>query len=138
MKLSDIQARCDRVPFFRHLGFSVTEANHTHFVASMPFEQRHIGNPLLGTYHGGIIASFMEALASLTVLGDLNSLPPKPVNLTVDYLRPGLPGTLNARASMALAGLAKRLFIKAWPPRSGRLTRRILTIFWRGLPPAKT
>ena len=104
MKLSDIQARCDRVPFFRHLGFSVTEANHTHFVASMPFEQRHIGNPLLGTYHGGIIASFMEALASLTVLGDLNSLPPKPVNLTVDYLRPGLPGTLNERASILRRG----------------------------------
>ena len=82
----------------------MTEANHTHFVASMPFEQRHIGNPLLGTYHGGIIASFMEALASLTVLGDLNSLPPKPVNLTVDYLRPGLPGTLNARASILRRG----------------------------------
>jgi acyl-coenzyme A thioesterase PaaI-like protein len=46
----------------------------------------------------------MEALASLTVLGDLNSLPPKPVNLTVDYLRPGLPGTLNARASILRRG----------------------------------
>ncbi len=47
MKLSDIQARCDRVPFFRHLGFTVTEAKDTHFVARMPFEQRHIGNPVL-------------------------------------------------------------------------------------------
>ncbi|KQB95631.1 thioesterase [Loktanella sp. 1ANDIMAR09] len=104
MKLLDIQARCDRVPFFRHLGFSVTEVNDMQILAIMPFEQRHIGNPMLDTYHGGIIASFMEAIASLTVLGDLNSPPPKPVNLTVDYLRPGLPGTLNARASILRRG----------------------------------
>ena len=104
MNLNDIQARCDRVPFFRHLGFSVTEANDTHFVASMPFEERHIGNPMLETYHGGIIASFMEALASLTVLDDMASPPPKPINLTVDYLRPGLPGTLNTRATVSRKG----------------------------------
>tara|TARA_E500000318_G_scaffold78156_1_gene73067 strand:+ start:24499 stop:24900 length:402 start_codon:yes stop_codon:yes gene_type:complete len=104
MKLRDIQARCDRVPFYRHLGFSVTETSDTHFVACMPFEQRHIGNPVLDTYHGGIIASFMEAIASLTVLDDLESPPPKPINLTVDYLRPGLPGTLNTRAMVSRKG----------------------------------
>ena len=125
MKLSDIQARCDRVPFFRHLGFSVTEANDTHFVARMPFEQRHIGNPVLDTYHGGVIASFMEAIASLTVLGDLASPPPKPINLTVDYLRPGLPGTLNTRATVS---------------RKGRRMASVETIAWledEGKPVAK-
>jgi len=104
MKLNDIQARCDRVPFFRHLGFSVTEANASQFVARMPFEQRHIGNPVIDTYHGGIIASFMEAIGSLTVLDDVQSPPPKPINLTVDYLRPGLPGTLNTRATITRKG----------------------------------
>jgi acyl-coenzyme A thioesterase PaaI-like protein len=40
MKRLDIQARCDRVPFFRHLGFSVTEVNDMQILAIMPFEQR--------------------------------------------------------------------------------------------------
>jgi uncharacterized protein (TIGR00369 family) len=92
------------VPFFRFLDFSVLEADETQILAQMPFAQRHIGNPVLDTYHGGIIASFMEAIASLCVLDDMNAPLAKPINLSVDYLRPGYAGTLNTRAFVTKKG----------------------------------
>ncbi len=70
----------------------------------MPFAERHIGNPVLDTFHGGIIASFMETIASLTVMDGKDAPHPKPINLTVDYLRPGLPGVLNTRATISRKG----------------------------------
>ena len=44
-------------------------------------------------YHGGIIASFMEATAAIAVRPDFAEAPAKPINLTVDYLRPGVKGS---------------------------------------------
>ena len=104
MNITDIQARCDRVPFFRFLGFTVLQANETDLLAEMPFDERHIGNPVLETYHGGIIASFMEAIASVHVLDDINAPPAKPINLTIDYLRPGFSGKLSTRATILRKG----------------------------------
>ena len=104
MNIIDIQARCDRVPFFRFLDIKFVEADSTQILAQMPFADRFIGNPVLDTYHGGIIASFMETVASLSVLDDMNAPPAKPINLTVDYLRPGFAGTLTTRATISRKG----------------------------------
>ena len=108
MNIKDIQARCDRVPFFRFLDFTITKVDDTQLMAQMPFAERHIGNPVLETFHGGIIASFMEAIASICVLDDITDDPAKPINLTVDYLRPGLAGTLTTRATITKKG-------RRWP-----------------------
>jgi len=104
LNIIDIQARCDRVPFFRFLDIKFVEADSTQILAQMPFADRFIGNPVLDTYHGGIIASFMETVASLSVLDDMNAPPAKPINLTVDYLRPGFAGTLTTRATISRKG----------------------------------
>lgn len=104
MKKSSLQALRDRVPFFRFLDFSVTALTEDSIAACMPFADRHIGNPVLDNYHGGIVASFMEATASLSVSGDWENKPPKPINLTVDFLRPARPGQLNARAVVSRKG----------------------------------
>lgn len=104
MNIIDIQARCDRVPFFRFLDIQFVEADSTQILARMPFAERFIGNPVLDTYHGGIIASFMETVASLSVLDDMNAPPAKPINLTVDYLRPGFASTLTTRATISRKG----------------------------------
>jgi uncharacterized protein (TIGR00369 family) len=117
MNAADLQTRCARVPFFRFLDFSVTEMTNDCVVASMPFAERHIGNPVLDTYHGGIISSFMEAAASLCLFDDWEQKRLKPINLSVDFLRPSLPGkTLNARAVIS---------------RRGRRTASIEAIAWQ-------
>ena len=92
MDVQTANANVSRVPFFLHSE------------AEMTFDDRHIGNPVMEYYHGGIIASFMEATAAIAVQPDFADVPAKPINLTVDYLRPGVKGPLFARANVTRKG----------------------------------
>lgn len=104
MTLEDLQAQCERVPFFRFLDFTILEAEDDAILASLVQSDRHIGNPVIGAFHGGIMASFMEAMASVTVSHNWDILRPKPINLTIDYMRPALAGTLFTRAKVSRKG----------------------------------
>ena len=102
--LQTVNAHVSRVPFFRFLNFEVRSLDGLHAKAEMTFADRHIGNPIMEYYHGGIIASFMEATAAIAVQPDFAVVPAKPINLTVDYLRPGVKGPLFARANVTRKG----------------------------------
>ena len=104
MNLQTVSANVARVPFFRFLNFEVQSMDDFHAEAEMTFEAHHIGNPIMEHYHGGIIASFMEATAAIAVQPDFTEVPAKPINLTVDYLRPGVKGPLYARANVTRKG----------------------------------
>lgn len=104
MNLQTVNANVARVPFFRFLNFEVQSMDDFHAEAEMTFEAHHIGNPIMEHYHGGIIASFMEATAAIAVQPDFTEVPAKPINLTVDYLRPGVKGPLYARANVIRKG----------------------------------
>lgn len=104
MDLQTVNAHVSRVPFFRFLNFEVQSLDSLHAEAEMTFDDRHIGNPIMEYYHGGIIASFMEATAAIAVQPDFADVPAKPINLTVDYLRPGVKGPLFARANVTRKG----------------------------------
>jgi uncharacterized protein (TIGR00369 family) len=104
MDLQTVNAHVSRVPFFRFLNFEVQSLDSLHAEAEMTFDDRHIGNPIMEYYHGGIIASFMEATAAVAVQPDFADVPAKPINLTVDYLRPGVKGPLFARANVTRKG----------------------------------
>ena len=66
--LQTVNAHVSRVPFFRFLNFEFQSLDSLHAEAEMTFDDRHIGNPIMEYYHGGIIASFMEATAAIAVL----------------------------------------------------------------------
>lgn len=102
--LQTVNANVSRVPFFRFLNFTVQSLDSLHAVTEMTFDTRHIGNPIMEHYHGGIIASFMEATAAIAVRPVFTEIPAKPINLTVDYLRPGVKGPLFARADVTRKG----------------------------------
>lgn len=75
--------------------------------AVLPFHPTLIGNPALAALHGGAIAGFLQA----TALGTLaHARPdgagrlPRPVDLSVDYLRAGQACTAHARATIIRAG----------------------------------
>jgi uncharacterized protein (TIGR00369 family) len=102
--LQTVNANVSLVPFFRFLNFEVQSLDSLHAAAEMTFESRHIGNPVMERYHGGIIASFMEAIAAIAVHPDFAEVPAKPINLTVDYLRPAGKGPLYARAHVTRKG----------------------------------
>lgn len=104
MSLQTVNANVARVPFFRFLNFEIRHLDGLHAEAEMTFDERHIGNPVLELYHGGIIASFMEATAAIAVHPDFAEVPAKPINLTVDYLRPAVRGPLHSRANVTRKG----------------------------------
>lgn len=104
MDVLSANANVSRVPFFRFLNFEIRSLDSLHAEAEMTFDDRLIGNPVMEYYHGGIIASFMEATAAIAVHPDFADVPAKPINLTVDYLRPGVKGSLYARANVTRKG----------------------------------
>ena len=69
--------------------------------AILPYDEWLIGNPLIPALHGGAIGAFMEITASAGLLAftELAALP-KPIDVAVDYLRPGKPQDVYARASI--------------------------------------
>ena len=70
----------------------------------MPFSHRIIGNPVLPAIHGGMTGAFLETAAIITVMRELGAAaPPKPIGLTINYLRSG-----RALDSIASASIVKQ------------------------------
>lgn len=94
----------DDSPYASFLGIE-QEAVDKGFVYRMTFRDQHIGNPLIKTFHGGIIASFAEVVAArhLRATGVLDE-PPACTSMTFDYLRPAFAGILMAEPEVVRAG----------------------------------
>ena len=121
------------VPFLRFMNIRFEHTGDT-LTAIMAFDQKIIGNAMINRLHGGAIASFLESTATMTLAwknlwdkidsGELDSaslspetLPPLPktINLTTDYLRPGLPQDAYASATINRAGRRyASIQVKAW------------------------
>lgn len=94
---------CDE-PFVDFLGFREETLNgETRYF--MDFRDSHIGNPMIRTFHGGILASFGEVTAAV-YLARQRSDDELPLcsTMTFDYLRPAFVGTLQAIPNIVRAG----------------------------------
>ena len=75
-------------PFARCLGIEALEPG----IAIMRFSKRIIGNEYLPAIHGGLIGAFLETAAIHKVRRELEVIAqPKPIGLTINYLRSGRP-----------------------------------------------
>lgn len=94
----------DGIPYARFLGLT-TETSGDDLTVTMPFADRLIGNPLLPALHGGSTAALLEltAVAQVARLYPRLRLP-RPINVTVAYLRSGKPLDVRARARISKAG----------------------------------
>ena len=90
-----------RSPFARFLGIRVGADGGL----VMPFSPRIIGNPMLPAIHGGMTGAFLETAAIVGVTQELGvAAPPKPIGLTVNYLRSGRALDSHARVSIVKQG----------------------------------
>lgn len=94
----------DDLPYARFLGLQ-TQANGDELTVVMPFADKLIGNPMLPALHGGSTAALLEltAMAQVSLLYPRLRLP-RPINVTVAYLRSGRPVDVFARARINKAG----------------------------------
>jgi uncharacterized protein (TIGR00369 family) len=99
-------------PFARWLGIR----DHEDGTLVMPFSPRIVGNPILPAIHGGITGAFLETTALVGVARELGaSAVPKPIGLTVNYLRSGRALDSYASVSIVKQGLRIVAFeAQAW------------------------
>ena len=100
----DLDAFLERTPFAKMLGVEC-DVRGDEMTAILPFQDKFIGNAAIRALHGGAIGAFLEltAMAQLFLLTDLKR-PPKPIDLTIDYLRSGKAEDLYARAVVVKLG----------------------------------
>ncbi len=111
----ELKAVLERIPYARFLGVQATLAGDE-MTAILPFASHLIGNPMLPAIHGGVLGAFMEmtALAQLSVTQGLTRQP-KPIDVTVEYLRSGRPVDTYARAMIRRAGRRiANVQVEAW------------------------
>src|ERR1039458_4377704 len=88
-------------PFARCLGIRIGEDG----TLVMPFSPKIIGNPILPAIHGGMTGAFLETTAIVGVTRELGVSPPKPIGLTINYLRSGRAVDSYANVSIVKHGL---------------------------------
>jgi uncharacterized protein (TIGR00369 family) len=92
------------IPYCRHLGIRA-QRRGDELLLVMPFEQKLVGNVILPALHGGVIGSLLETAAIVQAALEMQgSKLPKPVDITVDYLRSARAVESFARARIAKLG----------------------------------
>ena len=110
-----LQAALARIPYARFLGVQAALAGDE-MTAALPFADHLIGNPILPALHGGVIGAFMEMTALLQLaVAQGGARQPRPIDVTVEYLRSGRPKTTFARASIKRVGRRiANVQVEAW------------------------
>lgn len=103
------------MPYARFLGL-VSAGEGAALTVTMPFQDMLIGNPLLPALHGGSTAALLELTATAQVAELYPALRlPRPINVTVAYLRTGRPRDVHARARINKAGRrVAQVLAEAW------------------------
>jgi len=127
------------VPYIAWLGI-VFERKGDELTATMPFGDSLIGNPMLPAIHGGATAAFLESAGAIQLAWAMlwdeiesgridaetltpDTLPrlPKTIDITIDYLRPGLPRDAYARARVVRSGRRyASVQVEAWQDNKDR------------------
>ena len=105
----------EAMPYARFLGLTAEQAEDI-LTVTMPFSDHLIGNPMLPALHGGATAALLELTAVAQVALSYPRLRlPRPINVTVAYLRSGRPVDVHARARISKAGRrVAHVLAEAW------------------------
>jgi uncharacterized protein (TIGR00369 family) len=97
----------EAIPYMDTLGLSVEERDGG-VVLLLAAAELHVGNPWKQALHGGLIGAVLEtaAIVQLILEPEVETLP-KPINITVDYLRSGR--VVPTRAAAEVTKLGRRV-----------------------------
>ncbi|EAT13222.1 PaaI family thioesterase [Bermanella marisrubri] len=90
------QGRAERfISVLRHcqvLGITVKEASDKALTLELPYSEQHVGNPMSGVIHGGVITTLMDTACGTMVINALPEFELCPtLDLRVDYVRAAEP-----------------------------------------------
>jgi uncharacterized protein (TIGR00369 family) len=110
-----LQNLIGRMPYAQFLGVRMELAGDE-MTAILPYSAHLIGNPALPALHGGVLGAFLEmtAVAQLFILQGV-ARQPRPIGVTVEYLRSGRPMDTYARAQVKRIGSrVANVYVEAW------------------------
>lgn len=109
----DMNALVAAVPYCAFLGVRASLLDGR-MILEMPFDAKLVGNPGIPAIHGGVIGSLLETAAIVQTVWDTKAPAfPKPVDITIDYLRTGRAVTSYASARLARQG-RRVVNVHAW------------------------
>jgi uncharacterized protein (TIGR00369 family) len=92
LRLKMVRGFSQGVPHNRALGMSIVEMGHSEAIFELPYDPKLVGNPDLGTLHGGAITALLDGCSGAAVFAALTELVPiATLDLRIDYLRPAEP-----------------------------------------------
>ena len=105
----------EAMPYARFLGLTAEQDSDV-LTVTMPFSDHLIGNPMLPALHGGSTAALLEITAMAQVAENFPGMHlPRPINVSVAYLRSGRPQHVYARARINKAGRrGAHVLAEAW------------------------
>ena len=105
----------DAIPYAKFIGIEVDQKG-SEITTILRFDKKIIGNPMLPALHGGVIGSFLETTAIIQLAHDGGGeFLPKPIDLTIDFLRSGKPQDTYARARITKRGRrVANVHVEAW------------------------
>lgn len=111
----DLAALFAAIPYCRFLGVAV-DRKGTELTTILPFAPHLIGNPVLPALHGGALGAFLEVTAIAQIVFELGGPKlPKPVDISIDYLRSGRPVETYGRAVITKQGKrVVNVHVSAW------------------------
>ena len=102
--MADIQQIVATSPFGRFMGIE-TRIDERGVLAILPARPDLIGNTMLPALHGGGIAAFLEITCLLQLAHEMGTTAPaRSIDFSVEYLRPGRPEPVYARAVVRRMG----------------------------------
>ena len=98
------EAALAHIPYAEFLGVR-TETDDKGLITVLPFRDDIVGNAALPAVHGGVVGAFLELAALVQLLEQTDGeRVPKPINMSIDYLRPAGPRDTRARAEIVKHG----------------------------------
>jgi uncharacterized protein (TIGR00369 family) len=108
------------IPYARFLGVRAEFAGDE-VTLVLPYSEHLIGNPTVPAIHGGVLGALMEmtAIAQLSMAqsadGKGGARRPRPIDITVEYLRSARPVDTFARAQLRRVGRRiANVSVEAW------------------------
>lgn len=90
-------------PFHRWLGLVISTCSEQGIEITMPWREEIVSNPMVGSAHGGVLASLVD-LTGLYALLARGAAAKATADLRVDYHRPATSGPLTAHGQIVKIG----------------------------------
>lgn len=101
---ADLNHFLEAIPYAQFLNITIDRKGNE-ITTVMRFDNKLIGNPVLPALHGGAIGAFLEMTSIIQLAFETGiTAIPKPIGLTIDYLRSGKPQDVYGRARITKQG----------------------------------